>query len=1050
MADPRVRSIPPGADFIPTLVEDLLDGRLVPGFTPRTDPLALANATIWVPTRRAVRTLTATFVKNFDGRATLLPRILALGDAEDDDPFATGGLLASSTPKPVLDGIERRLLLTQLISAWTSSLKPEQEALFAGNDVIVPATLADAVGMADQLGALMDSVATEEADWSKLEDLVPDDLQEWWQLTLRFLDIATDIWPAILTERGLADPARERVAALRHQAELYATRGSKGPVIAAGSTGSIPATAALLTAISRLPQGVVVLPGLDRDLDDETWAKVDLPDNPLNDTGTAPAHPQFGLRRLLDALEVTREQVEHLGIANEDPGILRVREKIVSEALRPADSTDRWHGYMETVSEERRAEALEGVSLVEAPNEREEALAIALALRETLEQADATAALVTPDRNLARRVAVEMRRFGVNVDDSAGLPLFNRVAGTFARLVVRQAFAPADPSVTVALIKHPLACFGAEEQTAHKAAQALELAGLRGALEPLENGLFLGALHEALGERGKERPKLHAAVKRFANTDWDSAVWLAEKLDAIFAHQTDGNTPATVAEWAQRSRSLVSACACTTDDSLDHLAERASWQALEDFLDELQQQDNSLPVSPDQWPDVFEALMQDRPVRFTGGLHPRVTILGPLEVRLQSYDRIVLGGLNEKSWPSIGRSDPFLSRPMKTALGLPTPERRTGLAAHDFSQLMGMGDVVLTRAERSDNAPTVASRWVQRLQTVAGEDVAKAMAGRGRKFMNWATALDAPSGTIKSAKQPDPRPPVEVRPKRLSVTQIATWVADPYAIYAREILKLQALTPLVRDADHRERGTLFHKAVESYVAMPAHKRALKDLLFAGDVEFTDNKVPEAVLVRWWPRFEQAASAFAAWDAEYGAGIERIVAEPWGETQDGLGGLTLSGRADRFDMGKDGTLVLWDYKTTSGPNAAAVRRLDAPQLPLLAEMARRKAFEAVAGTVDALGYIRLLGGGDFRAEVVAGPEAKTRKPDEEITDAKVLAAASWGKLAKLVMAYRTEAKPYISKARYLEDQLYASDYDHLARVAEWSVAANGDNDGEAEQ
>ena len=378
---------------------------------------------------------------------------------------------------------------------------------------------------------------------------------------------------------------------------------------------------------------------------------------------------------------------------------------------------------------------------------------------------------------------------------------------------------------------------------------------------------------------------------------------------------------------------------------------------------------------------------------------PRVTILGPLEVRLQSYDRIVLGGLNEKTWPGAGRSDPFLSRPMKTALGLPTPERRTGLAAHDFSQLMGMADVVLTRSERADNAPTVASRWVQRLQTVAGETVAEGNGWRGRKFLDWATALDAPVSDIKSATQPKPQPPVAVRPTRLSVTQIATWVADPYAIYALEILKLQALRPLVREADHRERGILFHKAVETYVAMPADRRTLKDLLFAGDVEFDDDKVPEAVLVRWWPRFEQAATAFAAWDAVYGAGIERIIAEPRGETQDGLGKFTLTGRADRFDVGKDGALTLWDYKTTKGPSAVAVRRLEAPQLPLLAEMARRSAFEELDGTVDALGYIRLLGGGDFKADIAAGPDARARKPDEEISDADAFAAASWDKLAR---------------------------------------------------
>lgn len=884
--------------------------------------------------------------------------------------------------------------------------------------------------MARQLGALMDSMATEERPWEALEGLAAEageDLQDWWQLTLQFLTIATATVPQVLAERGLVDPVVQRVAALRAQAENYRQNGSGGPVIAAGSTGSIPATADLLDAIARLDQGCVVLPGLDRDLEDEVFAKIDLPDNDRNDMGTAGTHPQYGLGKLLRALKIDRAQVPHIG-ALADDGALRLREKIISEAMRPADTTDRWPHFQAAVAAHQRVVALDGVALVEAPGEREEALAIALALRETLETPDATCALVTPDRNLARRVATDMRRFGVKVDDSAGLPLDNRMAGTFARLVVRQAFGAADPNVTVALIKHPLARFGMDARLVRRAANGLEIAGLRGAVEPVENGRHFERIHEAMLASRTDR-HVHQAVARFSKDDWSCAVGLAERLDEIFG--VGGADVAGVADLARRSLALIELCAVDGEGDIAHLTERFSGDVLMAFLDELMASQEDWNIALAHWPDVIEQLMAGRPVRPTSGAHPRVMILGPLEARLQHFDRIVLGGLNEGTWPGGGGNDPFLSRPMKGDLGLPTPERRIGLAAHDVAQALGHRDVVLTRAVQAANAPTVASRWVQRLVTVAGKEATMAMKAAGETFVDWAEALEQPAGIVPPFGQPNPKPPVDRRPRRLSVTAIPTLVADPYAIYARHVLRLQKLPPLMREADHRERGILFHRVVEDYVALGGSR---EDFTALARGLFDEDMRPDEVLARWWPRMVQIAEDFVAWHGALVPDIQKTFAELHGEVALG-DDFTLSGVADRFDRMKGGTFALWDYKTTGGPPIGQVKDGRRPQLPLLTAMAGRGSFEGVDGPVERFGYVHLVGG-DWAVQSLPN--------EKDDTDPQTIAALCWAQLERLVARYRDADHGYLSKARYIEDELYEGDYDHLARVAEWSVMADPDD------
>ncbi len=1049
--DSRVFSIPPGAPFLPTLVEALLNGTLVEGYEPQSNPLMLADATIWLPTRRAARAMASEFVTRFDGEAALLPQIYALGDTSDDGESLLHDVTPEMLDMAAIDPMERHLTLALLIEKWVEALSPKQRSLYAGADIVVPSSTGDAVRFAAQLAELMDTVSTEETDWGRLKDIVPDDHADWWQLTLDFLKIATKTWPVFLAERGLQDGAALRTRNLRQRTEGYARADAegrlKGPVIAAGSTGSIPATAELLKTVSRLSQGAVVLPGLDRDMEAQVWAKIDLPDNDRDESGTAPGHPQYGLKKLLGELQIDRSLVHNIGgVDDTTGGSARVRETLVSEALRPSHATDRWHkgaalpDGLKALDDNMRDEAFDGVALVEASGEREEALAIALALRETLETDGATCALVTPDRNLARRIAVEMRRFGVSVDDSAGQPLHNRPAGTLARLIVQCAFGEADTVALASLIKHPLARFGANPARARRAATVLELACLRGSTTPPIPADLPQRLADKRTEIASEETRHKPGyLTRLSRSDWEDAAWLAQRLAEIFV---PGKTAKSgISEHAARTVRMLEACAQDDELGLTALYGSEAGQVLQIFLADLLDHGSTLTCDPIDWPDVFAALLDGRTVRPLGGTHPRVTILGPIEVRLQTYDRVVLGGLNEKSWPDTTRNDPFLSRPMKQTLGLPAPERRTGLAAHDFQMLLGMKDVVLTRSLKADNAPAITSRWLQRLLIVAGEEAATNMLARGKKFLDWAEQIDVPLEPPRPCPRPNPAPPIDIRPKGLSITEIETWIRDPYEIYAKHILELAPLDTLTREMGPLERGTLVHAIMEDFAQLPVHEISESTLLAIARRHFDALALPPDVEALWWPRFRTLAEAVTTWQREAQALAESIIVEKRGKTDDGLNGFALRGRVDRVDKLRDGTLAIFDYKTGAGPSKAQAESLLAPQLPLEAAMAKRGAFgEALKAQTSELAYVRLRASGEFKVDALGDGKGKLKKTVADLEE------EAWAQLRDLVEAYCDPGRGYISRVRPPLNTNYESDYSHLARVSEWSVADNSPEEG----
>lgn len=1006
----RLLTIAPSTPFLPALARALLDGTLVPDFAPRGDPFALASATVYLPTRRAGRLFADALLEASGESALFLPRIVPLGDV-DEDALAFSDLAGPLAAPQAVAPVHRRIALAALVGRWRETLARAngQEAVAAG-----PASI---VTLADELAALFDQMAMGGIDWGRLDTLDLGEHDTYFDQSLDFVRIARAAWSAHLEAQGLVEAAVRRDALVAAEAgRLTALGRAAGPVIAAGSTGSLPATARLLSAVARLPLGAVVLPGLDLALEDDAFAWLTDPEH------AAPDHPQFNLAHLLTVMGAERADVTPLGA----PAAPRVR--LLSEAMRQSETTERWASLAERLSPQDHDAALAQVSVIEAADAREEALCIALVLRESLDHPGLRAALITPDRDLARRVAAELARFGLSIDDSAGEPLAETPAGRLARLVVQVAAEGFAPVPLFALLSHPLARFGLSEAEKTEAVSALELIALRG---PRPRRGLVG-LEEAIAAFAPETLHRLDPRRRLDPSASARAQDLVARLAAAFAPLESGPVP-MAARLEGHCAALAHVCR-----PLDEEDDDPAWAALSRVLADIAAGAAHGPaLDLRDYADMVGPLLSGETVRPPSGEALPIRILGPLEARLVALDRVVLGGLVEGSWPPQTRSDPWLSRPMRAALGLDLPERRVGLSAHDFVQAAGVRDLFLSYATKTEGAQSVPSRFLQRLRTVAGSARWDGARGRGEAWRVAARALDdAPS--VPRAVQPAPAPPLALRPRRLSVTEIETLLRDPYSIYARHVLKLQPLDPLDALPGGAERGTALHDALGRFAAAYPEglpDDALEQLLALGRAAFARLAVFPAEHALWWARFERVAGWFVEFERRRRPLIARVAAETGGSLELSLpaGPFHLTGKADRIDRLRDGRLVILDYKTGAAPSLAQIRAL-APQLPLEAAMAARGAFRDVpAGEVADFFHVEVRGGAEPGREKPAVAKGMTAR---EVAD-EVL-----GKLVELLTAFDDPAQGYRALSAPQWRGRFGA-YDHLARVREWSLGADAE-------
>ena len=1032
----RVFTIPASVPFLPTLVRALMNGTLVEGFTPR-DPLELSRATLYLPTKRSCALAREAFLDVLAIDAAVLPRIVPIGSIDEDEFAFTEVANADALDlPPSIGGYERRALLAQFILKWAAS--PRVRSI-EGAPLVANSPSA-ALALADDLARLMDDMTTREVPWTSLDTLVPESMDKYWQLTLEFLKIASETWPHLLKAREAIEPAERRDRLIAAEAERLRANPD-GPVSAAGSTGSMPATAKLIATIAKLPHGAVVLPGLDTDLDAASWKIISGEDDAIPAAG----HPQFALHGLLARMELSRSDVSVLG----EPSA-HGREALISEALRPASSTHIWPARLRDKDIAAKiAEGLSNLTAIEAANAEEEALAIAIALREAVETPGKTAALITPDRALARRVTAALQRWNIDANDTGGDPLGNTSAGVFARLVAEVALGGLAPVPLLALLKHPLLRLGGPAGAMRTGVTALERAVLRGP-RPRGGSASLGhALKSIRAEWEKLKGDLPSSIYHsdaratLEAADFDAAETLVAKLaQAIEPLESIARSKTLpFSELTRRHREAIERL--TVEGEVIAGFSGGDGKKLADaFADsEGQTADSDIVLPPADYAEFFMTAISGITARRPENPAARVRIYGLLEARLTDTDRVVLGGLVESVWPPEVRGDPWLSRPMRHSLGLNLPELRIGLTAHDFAQLLGAREVFITRATKLGGAPTVASRFLQRLAAVAGarwQDVT----ARGEHYLAWARELDQPAQEARQITRPEPKPPREARPTSLSVTEIETWLRDPYSIYARHVLKLRPLDDTDTPPGARDRGSMIHDAIGDFAKAFSAKlpdNITEELIKFGEAHFEKLRdFPEARAF-WWPRFERIVEWFARYEVERRADLVKLDAEIGGRLEIPLDGgtFTLRTRADRIEQLKDGSYAILDYKTGQTPTAKQVKSGLSPQLTLEAAILRGGGFKDIPAKslVTQLVYVALRG--DQTGGEVKPIQFKDSTPDTEADNAHA-------QLVKFVTRFNDPKTAYRSREKPMFMRRGGGDYDHLARVKEWSLTGGTDD------
>jgi double-strand break repair protein AddB len=960
-------ALPPGIDFPRALVAGLI--RRMSGQPPE----AMAAVTLYLNTNRMRERVKAVFAE----KALILPRLRVLTDIAPDRPFA-------DIPDPV-PPLRRRLELAQLVD----------RLLQAQPDLAPRTALYD---LADSLAALMEEMQVEGVSPDRISSLDVSNHSAHWARTQNFLNIVNGFFD------GSAQPdggARQRMIVDRLIAQWQVTP-PPGPVIVAGSTGSRGTVFRFMQAVAGLPNGALVFPGFDFDMPTAVWDRLD-------DVLTAEDHPQYRFRRLLAALGSEPSDVRRW---TDDAPASAARNKLISLSLRPAPVTDQWLTEGQHLPD--LVDTTEGMTLLEAPTPRAEALSIALILRQAAEDGR-SATLITPDRNLGRLVTAALDRWGITPDDSAGNPLALSPPGRFLRHVAGLQGRRLTSDALLIILKHPFTFSGGNRGVHLLLSRALEL---------------------QLRVKGPAFPTAHTLRDWAAKqTEAGASDWAAALIAAL--EGVEDATPLPLADHIARHRARAEALSRGPGTGTGELWEKDAGAEALKLMDNLTTEaahGGILTVA--DYRDLFDTLINQGEVRSDTQPHPHIRLWGPREAREAGSDLVILGGLNDGSWPRLPDPDPWLNRQMRKQAGLLLPERQIGLSAHDYQQAIAAPEVILTHAIRNADAETVPSRWLNRLTNLMaglpdrnGPKALEAMQDRGRCWLDMAATLDLPPPEMTTdprlhlARRPSPRPPVADRPKLLPVTRISRLIRDPYTVYARDILRLKPLDPLRAEPDARLRGQILHLILERFVRerpdtedRPAARIRLLDT--ARQVLAEEVPWPAARLL-WLARLDRAADFFLSTDAESGTPI--LLEEMSHKLRLDPHDFELEGKPDRIDRLPDGRLAVIDYKTGEPPTAAMQANFD-KQLLLIAAMIHHGAFHTLAGSeVARITYVGLG----------SNPKKVETAINEEVIG-KV-----WEGLHRLIGSYAKRGKGYTAR-RALFSTREGGDYDHLSRFGEWDL------------
>lgn len=935
----------------------------------------LASILFLVPNRRSCNVLTNAFVRKQGLKPVILPQIVPITEIDDDelffDKFDIANIGYDNSLSPI-NKEERLFIFTKLIMS-----KPQDFGL-------KQISLVQALNLSRELANLIDTACNQGLSFDKLQTLVPEKYATHWQETLKLLKIITEFWPLILKERNAIDVCELKKQQLFCQAEVWKKQHTDKVIVAAGITASFPSIVELLNTVKDIPNGEIYFAGINRFADSDYWDNVDE------------TNPQFELKELLELLNLDRHKINDIYVEKNSE-----REKLISEIMRPALISDKWRCLNNKINV---CEALSGINILECKTQRDEALAIALKMREILNIPEKTATLVTYDRNLARRVVAELSRFNISIDDSAGLPLNLSPIGIFLRLIV-EACENLDSNMDIiSLMKNPFMLMGESPSEFRKKVYNYELCLRKnGKVEQSEeNKNFIDKIKNTLNDFSE---LLHKENIRFYDV-FLNHIKLAELLSS--SNEQDG----AKILW----RGDAGKCAAKFAAKILETA---------DVLGNINGNDYLLLISE---------LMSMESVRSNYGTHPRLSILGPIEARLCYFDYVILGEFNDGFWPKQTQADMWMSRPMKKDFGFSLPEKNVGILASDLCNFLGNDNVIITRAERVDGVPMKKSRWLLRLETVLNAlnyDVHDILSS---DFVSFVNKIDIPS-VIKTISSPAPCPPVEARPRKLSASALDLLISDPYSVFAKYILRLFLLDDLDIPLDQRDYGTLIHKIIEEFNNLYPNdlpNNAYDILIDLGKKHFSLYNIDKELEVFWFPKFEKTAKWIINQEQNYRFNVYKVNNEIEGEIVYSMprGDFKFTAKADRIDKLKNGCINIIDYKTGQIPTKNQVKSGFALQVVLEALIASKGGFNKIdTKNIENLIYWQL---GNKSLEINASEGDIINKTEDYIL--------------RLISAFDFETTPYLSRPtpKYISKN---RDYEHLARIREWSVQDNEDSSDE---
>lgn len=993
----RVYTIAPGGRFLDDLASEILKG--FPFGNSKRISYPLPQWTILLPTRKSARVLGSLLMSKCSG-TVLLPTIRPIGDIDDDR------LNFISVSGDIPNAISRTghiFLLLDILKIWA---KQNPQISLAKE---IRASEIQSLALANSLLKLVDQVETEEVDFEHLSEAYNSDLSDHRNAIISLLSTLKIELPASLSKERLIGPSARRSLLLRLEAQRISSSKLKGPIIGAGSTGTIPATRALLKAIAHNPLGAVVVPGLDVKMSAEDWTQIGLD------------HPQFALQNLVAELGVVHSGVVELGHPNIH------RNALSTELMRPSSSTEMWHKILP----ERIAttnQALQGLSLIEAPDRHIEARAIALKLRHALETPSQTAALITPDRDLAKRVKSELQRWNIDITDSAGEQLSNHGMASLACVVLQASINGFKFADVLTLLSHHLVTIGESHAQIEQLRQHLEFAILRGYGSDTGLSGLEFAFERAL-EAKRQKMRLHILTAALTEDDWLKIKTFIRQLNNILLPLVESQSVSTKQLLAR------------LETALKLLAPETDWQQTDnkkflEFLGEVSLECHRLSVHDfAAFAFILLPLLREQKIRLDNASHPRLAIYGVLEARFMPADILILGGLNEGIWPAQPDTGPWLNRSMRKIFAMQLPERDIGVAAHDFTQAFGYEKLCLTWSQKLEGSPQIPSRWILRLQTLLeGSNISKTSL-HDTAIVALAKALDDVKD-LSPQPMPRPKPVVTARPTRFSVTEVERLIRDPYAVYARKILKLEPLQDISREPDAALRGTLFHNAIALWNQSQPHilsNDSLNILLRAGENTFASLVHDPEIAMFWTSRFKRIADWLAAQEPELRSQTQHVVAELEGEIKFLVSGInfTLTARADRIDLLFDGSGLIIDYKSGTPPSNNKVVSGISPQLPLEAAILAQGGFKKLqAARSSQLKYIHISGRSPVgKITTINSKDGKTAADlaNDHLTGFKVL-------LGRFCEANH----PYMPRLA-IEKEEDPSDFDHLSRHQEWLLS-----------